>query len=84
MTEPRWRPHDLRRTMRTGLAAAGISENIAELVIGHTRQGIVAVYDLHRYDAEKRSALEAWERRLLRIVAGESPDDNVEVLRARA
>lgn len=70
-----WRPHDLRRTMRTGLAAAGVSETVAELVIGHMRQGIAAVYDLHRYDAEKRAALEAWERRLLRIAAGASATD---------
>lgn len=44
-------------------------------MIGHTRKGIAAVYDLHKFDAGKRAALEAWERRLLRLVAGESPDD---------
>ena len=64
--EPRWKPHDLRRTMRTGLAAAGVSENVAETTIGHVRQGIAGVYDRYGYDAEKRAALEAWERRLLR------------------
>jgi integrase len=73
----RWTPHDLRRTCRTGLAAAGVSETVAELVIGHTRKGIAAVYDLHRYDAEKRAALEVWERRLLRILEGKAPEDNV-------
>ncbi len=72
-----WRPHDLRRTMRTGLAAAGVSETVAEATIGHVRQGITGVYDRHRYDAEKRAALEAWERRLLRIAAGEAGEDNV-------
>lgn len=74
--EGHWRPHDLRRTVRTGLAAAGIPETIAEAVIGHTRQGIVAVYDRHRYEREKRKALETWERRLLRIAAGEPADDD--------
>lgn len=73
----RWRPHDLRRTMRTGLAAAGVSETVAEQTIGHVRTGIAAVYDLHRYDLEKRAALETWERRLLRIASGETSDDNV-------
>lgn len=72
-----WTPHDLRRTCRTGLSAAGVGEVIAELTIGHTRKGIAAVYDLHRYDAEKRQALEAWERRLLRILAGEQLSGNV-------
>jgi len=74
----RWTPHDLRRTCRTGLAAASVSETVAEAVIGHSRQGIVAVYDRHRYEREKRLALEQWERRLQRVVAGEPvEDDNV-------
>lgn len=74
-SEGLWRPHDLRRTMRTGLAAAGVSETVAETTIGHVRQGIAGVYDRHRYDNEKRAALEAWERRLLRIVSGEPVED---------
>lgn len=78
-----WRPHDLRRTCRTGLAAAGISETVAELTIGHTRKGIAATYDLHRYDAEKKQALEAWERRLLNVVIGTEAIDNVVVFSAR-
>ena len=76
-----WRPHDLRRSMRTGLSACGVRPDIAELTIGHTKRGITAVYDQHGYDAERRAALEAWEARLLRIAAGEDPDgaqgDNV-------
>lgn len=72
-----WTPHDLRRTCRTGLAACAVSESVAEMVIGHTKKGIIAVYDLHRYDAEKRAALDAWERRLLRIVGGLPAGDNV-------
>jgi len=79
-----WTPHDLRRTCRTGLAAAGISETVAELVIGHTRKGIASVYDLHKYDDEKRAALEAWERRLLRIVGGKPADDNVTPIKRSA
>lgn len=67
-----WKPHDLRRTARTGLAAAGVSETVAELTVGHVRKGIAAVYDQYRYEREKRAALEAWERRLLRIVEGGS------------
>ena len=70
-----WRPHDLRRTMRTGLSACGVEERVAEAVVGHVRQGIVGVYDQHRYADEKRAAMEAWERRLLNIVA--EREDNV-------
>ena len=82
MIEPwgRWTPHDLRRTMRTALSACKVRPDIAELTIGHTKRGIVAVYDQHGFDDERRKALEAWERRLEAIVEGRDPDavaDNV-------
>ena len=71
-----WHPHDLRRTCRTRLSEIGISQEVAERVIGHGQIGVVAVYNQHRYSLEIRAALEAWERRLLTIV--EPPEDNVE------
>jgi integrase len=74
-----WVLHDLRRTCRTSMAAIGVMPFVAELVIGHTQRGIHAVYDLHRYDKEKRAALEAWEARLLSIV--EPPPENVVALK---
>ena len=46
---------------------------VAELVIGHRQRGIHAVYDLHRFDQEKRDALLRWERRLLGIVEPPPP-----------
>lgn len=76
MEEPRWKPHDLRRTMRTELAGLGISENVAEATIGHVRRGIVGVYDRYGYDTEKQAALEAWERRLMRIAEVEAGDSD--------
>lgn len=83
-----WRPHDLRRTCRTGLSACRIRPDIAELTIGHVKPGIVGVYDQHAFDDERRAALEAWESRLLQIIAGQDPDaakiDNVVKLEARA
>lgn len=78
-----WTPHDLRRTCRTRLSECGISEEIAERVIGHAHQGIVATYNHHRYDTEKRAALETWERRLLEIVGERASTDNVIPLSAR-
>lgn len=83
----RWTPHDLRRTMRTGLSACRVRPDIAEMVIGHTKKGIVATYDRHDFEAERQSALEAWEARLLALVAGHLPDkaetENVVRLEAR-
>ena len=84
----RWTPHDLRRTMRTGLSACRVRPDIAELTIGHTKRGIVAVYDQHGFDDERQAAWVAWEARLLAIVNGRDPDavddDNVVKLEARA
>jgi len=52
-----WSVHDLRRTGRTQLAMLGCSEDVAEAVLGHMATGIVGVYNLHRYDAERREWL---------------------------
>lgn len=71
----RWHPHDLRRTCRTRLAEIGISEEVAERVIGHTKLGVIGIYNQHKYTLEIRAALEAWERRLLTIV--NPPTDNI-------
>jgi hypothetical protein len=77
-----WRLHDLRRTMRTNLSTLRIELVVRELMIGHRQQGIVAVYDQHKYVDEQRDGFEAWCGRLRSIVEG-SPD-NVVKLRAAA
>jgi len=77
-----WRFHDLRRSARTNLSSLGISPFIAELVIGHAQKGVHKVYDIHRYQAEKRDALERWANRLRDIVT--PPPANVRQLRVVA
>jgi integrase len=70
---PAWRTHDLRRTAATGLQRLGINLQVIEAVLGHvggSRSGIVGVYQRHSFDAEKRTALEAWAREVERIVDG--------------
>lgn len=57
---PSWRFHDLRRTMRSGLARFGISPDIAERVLSHLPAGVQAVYDRHQYREQKRQAIAAW------------------------
>jgi len=66
--EEAFRPHDLRRTLRTRLAELGIEDVIAERILGHQLQGVLKVYNRHGYDREKRAALEKWEARLIEIV----------------
>lgn len=58
--------HDLRRTCATGMAASGIPRTTIAHVLNHVDRGsrATAVYERYDYDAEKRTALEAWERRL--------------------
>jgi integrase len=65
---PPWTLHDLRRTCRTGLAALGVPEEVAERVIGHLPRGIVSTYNLHRYQAEIGAALEAWCAHLSELI----------------
>jgi integrase len=60
--------HDLRRTARSGMAACGILDEIAERVLNHAPARLVAIYNRHRYEAEKREALRAWAAALMRIV----------------
>jgi hypothetical protein len=41
---------------------------IAERVIGHELPELIAVYDVHAYEAEKRAALNKWTGELRRIL----------------
>ena len=62
------RLHDLRRTLRTGLAELGISFEVAERVLNHAMPGLEAVYNRHSYAAEKRKALALWAEHVLALV----------------
>lgn len=64
----RFTPHDLRRTVRTRLAALGVEDIVAEKVVGHKLQGMLAVYNRHNYADEKRLALARWEKHLRHLV----------------
>jgi integrase len=67
---PEWHLHDLRRTCATNLARLGVDRVVIGKVLNHAEQEVTAVYDRHRYDAEKRRALELWGQRLAAIVDG--------------
>ncbi len=62
-----WRLHDLRRTVATGLQALGARLEVIDEVLGHasgSRAGIVGVYQRHRFEKEKRAALDSWSRHI--------------------
>lgn len=55
-----WTPHDLRRTVRTGLSRLQCPSEVAEAVLGHARTGIEGTYDLHKYENECKHWLQKW------------------------
>ena len=66
--------HDLRRTVATGMAGAGVPRDHVARVLNHrslTHSTVTAVYDRHGYDAEKRAALDAWDAAIALATSGE-------------
>lgn len=64
-----WSPHDLRRTGRTLLAAMGCPDEIGEAILGHVKPGVVGIYNLHAYNAERRHWLTLLAGRLEGLAA---------------
>lgn len=67
----RWRPHDLRRTLETGMARLGIAESLIDRITNHIsgQPKIRRVYNRHDYATEKREALDAWAAHVLGLVS---------------
>jgi integrase len=55
-----WVLHDLRRTLRSGLARLGFPSEVGKKVINHKLTGMDAVYDQYEYLPQRRRALMAW------------------------
>ncbi len=49
--------HDLRRTCRSLLAAAGVPGHVAERCLNHKLKGVEGIYDRHDYFEERKEAL---------------------------
>jgi integrase len=69
---PHWTFHDLRRSLRTRLGQLGVQPHISEMVIGHQKGGVVAIYDRYTYRPEKLDALTRWADMLARLASGKS------------
>ncbi|MEP7309166.1 MAG: integrase arm-type DNA-binding domain-containing protein [Acidobacteriota bacterium] len=73
-----FRPHDLRRTVATLLTEHQDADRfILKRILNHVDRDITGVYDRNRYDAQKRTALDAWGRRLRSIVEEKDVGSNV-------
>jgi integrase len=70
------RGHDIRRTVASRLAGAGVQRLVIAKLLNHVERGVTAVYDRHSYDPEKRAALDRWADLLDGILA-EQPTGKV-------
>jgi integrase len=62
-------PHDLRRTVATGLSRLGVPREDRLAVLAHVAADVHgAVYDKYERLKEKRAALMAWERHVAKLV----------------
>lgn len=66
----RFTPHDLRRTVETGMARLGVTKEVRDRVLNHADTSIGGThYNRHDYAAEKREALERWTQHVLKLQA---------------
>ena len=66
-------PHDARRTVASQIAALGFGRVVVGKILNHVDRGVIAIYDRHGYDSEKRQALDAWDAKLRSIITGDAP-----------
>ena len=71
-----FRPHDLRRTQASNLAALDVDRFLIERILNHADHSIGGVYDRFQYGPQMRRALDKWERKLQAII-GEPVESKV-------
>lgn len=62
--------HGLRRGYRSALGALGVEHEVAELMVGHARAGLAALYDHDQREGPRREAQHLWEEHLKALVHG--------------
>lgn len=58
-----WTPHDIRRTVATGMASIKVGPHVIEAVLNHIsghKAGVAGVYNRFSYADEKADALQRW------------------------
>lgn len=73
-------PHDLRRTVTTGLFDIDVSEYIVKRTLNHATTGVTDThYNKSAFIRQRRAALEAWTKYLEQMIRGAEPPlaDNV-------
>lgn len=81
----RWTPHDLRRTVTTGLFDLGVSEYLVKRTLNHATTGVTDThYNKSTFLPQRREALEKWARKLRELMGEKPRADNVIEFRAAA
>jgi integrase len=68
-----WRPHDIRRTVATGMADLGVQPHVIEQVLNHQsghKRGVAGIYNRSSYEREVRAALALWAEHVGALVEG--------------
>ena len=66
-----WTPHDLRRTVRTGLGKLGVDRVIAELLLNHAiSDELTAIYDRAEYWQQRVEAAGRWASHVMGVIEG--------------
>jgi integrase len=76
-----YRLHDLRRSSRSQMSAAGVDPDHAERCLGHALPGIRKTYDRYEFRAEKLAAFEKLAARINQLA---NPPDGSNVVKLRA
>jgi integrase len=64
-----WSAHDLRRSMRTGLARLAVDRNVSEMILNHRLPGdLERAYNLYSYWDERLEAAERWADHVMSLV----------------
>lgn len=77
-----WRLHDLRRTCVSGMARLGIAPHIADKILNHqagTISGVAAVYQRHKFLAERRAALDLWGAHIGKLLGQRTHDSRMDL-----
>jgi integrase len=76
--------HDLRRTLATQLAAAGVPAEDISACLNHTRAGVIARhYDLYDRARERRRAFDLWRRQVAEIIKANQAGQGISEISAR-
>ena len=66
------------------MSQLGELDEVIDAILCHVKTGIIATYNHNRYDKQKQSAAESWERKLNSIITGKSADNVVSITTAKS